>query len=192
MSIRGESDALLEKAPLLDAFSIESATAVVIGCGVGTVVTALIGFFGAWKDIDDLLKLYVFILFLVCGVQLAIGIYLSDLDWDYLRELWFQDDGEGYDRRDRLQRALDCCGWDTLTDSYSLPAGGYGPDCHDVTIRETCSTAIESELDKYINPVAVVSLVFGTIELLLLLCACYNVMVKPSQHYNVEDDAYSY
>ena len=138
-----ETETVQEEVVILQWFDLSLLAWAVFFSGLLTIVTGGVGFYGAyhakltymkvvlllkWYSSDCIVQ-YTFILFMVCCLELGIGIYLATLEVDVLEQFWFEDTDTGYGRRESFQEYFQCCGWSSLTDSYPYPGGGSSLFC---------------------------------------------------------------
>eukprot|EP00456_Euglypha_rotunda_P000002 TRINITY_DN0_c0_g1_i4.p1 TRINITY_DN0_c0_g1~~TRINITY_DN0_c0_g1_i4.p1 ORF type:complete len:228 (+),score=24.70 TRINITY_DN0_c0_g1_i4:87-770(+) len=99
-------------------------TAILIATGAGTIATSLVGFAGVYFRWTTCLKIYTIVMFGVCALQLAIGIFLFTRDVDtQIEDYWFDPTQDGLNNRVDYQATRDCCGWTTTTDSRTQAWG---------------------------------------------------------------------
>jgi len=160
-------------------------SAILVATGVGTVVTAILGFLGAVFKWTTWLKIYTIIMFLTCTLQLSIGIFLYTRDINkQCEDYWFDPTPDGVPTRAAYQNYLDCCGWastyDTRTDAWGptdCPTGfqpgwelgypGAWPPCYDAT---------KTWVKKYINPISVAAIVLAVFQFVALFGSCFIIM----------------
>lgn len=159
--------------------------------GLMTLITSVLGFYGAYSWKVTPIKVYTFILFMVICLELGVGIYIFQLDVDSLESFWFTDTDVGYDRRESYQGYFDCCGWNTITDSYPYPGGGLGPECHDFGIALTCRQASVNWMDEYILPISTAIIIVPMIEFISLIGAFF-IMATAGQQSNGRDFDFHY
>jgi len=167
----------IRNSQILSAFSIDILTIIVFASGIGTIIAAIIGFSGAWLRHLTLLKIYSVFVFIVVGIQFAIGIYLTTLDVNTLRTAWEEDDpqGQGRTRRYAFQDYLHCCGFDYWTDSI----GQLQTDCPYRPINPgdsappSCKQAAYDFVKTWIGPVWAAAITIACLELTALATTCF-------------------
>jgi hypothetical protein len=176
-------------AKLLKQLDIVLIGAIVTASGAVTIVTAFAGLLGACKQWAKCLKAYALVLFIVCAIQLAMGIYLSTLTLGDLQTTWEEDSDEGLERRISYQDFFDCCGWNYLTDSL-----GYlnTPCINAGYIFLTCRDATLNYIHDYVDPVAVGATIVASVELVAMSLACFVIMTQKGDVENFYDDPFHY
>jgi hypothetical protein len=186
-----QTEQVQEEVVILEFFDLTLLAWAVMLTGLMTIAVASIGFMGALKYKVSYLKVYTFILFLVCCLELGVGIYLASLEVDVLSSFWFEETADGFGRRIAYQTYFDCCGWATVTDTYPYPGGGLGPECHNYAISLTCRQATEDWMGVYIAPIAVAVVIIPLFQIISLAGSCMILQFAGSQTVE-EDHAFSY
>jgi len=172
--------------------------AILIATGAGTIATAIVGFVGVAFRWTTTLKLYTVIMFLVCVLQLAMGIFLYTRDPDKIEgSLWFDPTANGIAPRTAYQNYLKCAGWyntiDSRTDAWGPtdPPIGYVYGWEEVPplpgAWPPCLIATQNWLKKYINPLSQAAIVLAVFQFVALLGSCFIIMVAKKDG----DDFYS-
>jgi len=162
------------------------ACAILIATGAGTVATAILGFIGVAFRWATTMKLYTVIMFLVCVLQLAMGIFLFVRNPQKVEgDLWFDPTADGIVTRVAYQNYLKCCGWDltidTRTDAWGptdCPIGyvwGYEEGLPGAW--PPCRKATEDWMKKYMNPISQAAIVLAVFQFVALSGSCFIVMV---------------
>ncbi len=110
---------------------------------------------------------YVILVLITFLTQVAVGAYLLNLDMSSLRTSWEQDDETGAHRRQVLQNFLECCGFDTWSDSLGTlhTYCPYLPSFENGYKEPTaCYPAAKAFVNNWLGPVAIAAIVIGCIE----------------------------
>jgi len=162
--------------------------AILIATGAGSIATAIVGFIGVAFRWATTMKLYTVIMFLVCTLQLSMGIFLFTRNPEKVEgDLWFDPTTDGVTTRIAYQNYLKCCGWentiDTRTDAWGptdCPIG-YVYGWEEVPQRPgawpPCLTATQKWLKNYMNPLSQAAIVLAVFQFLALTGSCFIVMV---------------
>jgi hypothetical protein len=171
--------------------------AILIATGAGTIATAIVGFVGVTFRWQTTLKLYTVIMFLVCTLQLAMGIFLYTRDPQKIEgDLWFDPTyPQGVITRVAYQNYLGCCGWehtlDTRTDAWGptdCPIGYIpGWELGDTEATPPCLTATIAWKKQYMYPIAQAAIVLAVFQFVALSGSCFIIMVAKKDG----DDFYS-
>jgi len=176
-------------AQLLKQLDVVLIGGIITASGAVTVIISIAGMLGACKQWAKCLKVYALVLFIVCAIQLAIGIYLSTLTVNSLESTWAEDSEDGQSRRVDYQDFFKCCGWIFITDSL-----GYlntpCPDAGYVTL--TCAQATLNYVHTYIDPVALGATIVASVELVAMSLACFVIMTQKGETENFYDDPFHY
>jgi hypothetical protein len=185
-------------APIFHWYQASISSAILIATGAGTIATSLVGFAGVYFRWTTCLKIYTIVMFGVCALQLAIGIFLDTRNVDtQIEDYWFDPTQDGLDERTKYQTTRSCCGWATTTDSRTQAWGptqcppafvpgyewvprpdGAWPPCREATV---------DWIDKYVSPIAVAAIVLSVFQFVALAGSCWIVMVAKKDG----DDFYS-
>jgi len=184
-----QSKKVIAGAQLLQQLDIVLIGVIVTASGVGTILTSIAGLIGAIKKWGNFLKGYALVLFLVCGIQLSMGVYLTTLNTDQLQSTWNEDTDAGRQRRIDYQDHFHCCGWNTLTDSL-----GYldTPCPNPGVITLTCKQATINFMHQYVDPLALGSIVVACIELFSMSLACFVIMTMKGPVEDIMDNPFHY
>lgn len=166
----------------------EVSCAILIATGAGTIATAIVGFVGVAFKWTTTLKLYTVIMFLVCVLQLAMGIFLFTRNPDKIMgDLWFDPTADGIVTRTSYQNYLRCCGWyntiDSRTDAWGPtdpPIGfvyGWEEEPRNPGAWPPCLTATQDWLKKYLNPLSVAAIVLAVFQFVALSGSCFIIMI---------------
>jgi len=170
--------------------------AILIATGAGTIATSILGFVAVTFRWTTTLKLYTVIMFLVCTLQLAMGIFLYTRNPDKIMgDLWFDPTANGITVRVAYQNFLSCCGWyntiDTQTDAWgptTCPVGyQWGYEDGLPGAWPPCLPATTSWLKSYIIPLAEAAIVLAVFQFVALSGSCFIIMVSKKDG----DDFYS-
>jgi hypothetical protein len=181
---------------LFENMDTKVACAILIATGAGTICTAIVGFIGVAFRWQTTLKLYTVIMFLVCVLQLAMGIFLYTRNAEKIEgDLWFDPTPEGITVRVNYQNYLGCCGWantiDSRTDAWGPtdPPSGFVPGWEDNApgAWPPCLYATQQWQEKYMNPISVASIVLAVFQFVALSGSCFIIMVAKKDG----DDFYS-
>lgn len=176
---------------ILRAFDIELLAWAILFTGATLILTSFFGLYGAYFYLIRPLKTYTLVLFLICAMEMGLGIYLSTLDVDALSDFWFEDTDAAYGRREAYQDYFQCCGWNTVTDTYPFPGGGLGPACPDPAISISCVQATQDFLAQYINPITIVIIIVPSIQVISLMGAC-TILFYQEGNVQKMDDAFNH
>jgi len=177
--------------------------AILIATGAGSVAVAIVGFVGVAFKMPNTMKLYTVIMFLVCTLQLAMGIFLFTRDPNKVEgDLWFDPTAQGITVRVAYQNYLACCGWentiDTQTDAWgptpcpigfvygwedTPPADGAWPPCW---------TATTTWLAHYMNPLSEAAIVLSVFQFIAISGSCFIVMVAKKDGDDFYTSAFHY
>jgi len=163
------------------------ACAILIATGAGTIATAIVGFVATAFRWATTMKLYTVIMFLVCTLQLAMGIFLYTRDPQKVEgDLWFDPTANGITTRVAYQNFLQCCGWentiDTRTDAWGpteCPIGyvyGWEESPQAPGAWPPCYYATTQWLKKYMNPISQAAIVLSVFQFVALTGSCFIVM----------------
>jgi len=170
--------------------------AILIATGAGTIAVAIMGFVAVTFRWTTTLKLYTVIMFLVCTLQLAMGIFLYTRNPDKIMgDLWFDPTAPGIATRVAYQNFLSCCGWyntiDTQTDAWgptTCPVGYiWGYEDGLAGAWPPCLPATQKWLKSYIIPLAEAAVVLAVFQFVALSGSCFIIMVSKKDG----DDFYS-
>jgi len=178
-------------------------TAILIATGAGTIATATVGFIGVYFRWTTCLKLYTIVMFLVCALQLAIGIFLFTRNVNtQISDYWFDPTATGLDNRSAYQVTRSCCGWATTTDTRTQ---AWGPtDCPPAFVPgyewvprapgawPPCEQATIDWVHKYIDPISVAAIVLSVFQFVALSGSCFIVMVSRKDGDDFYTSAYHY
>jgi len=157
-----------------------------------TVLTSFIGAIGAYTKNMNILKLYVILVLITFLTQIAVGAYLLNLDMSSLRTSWEQDDQAGADRRDKLQRFLECCGFDNWSDSMgTLHTMCPYPPTYENGYKEptACYPAAKNFVNQWLGPVAIAAIAIGSVES-IAMAITFALIFKSKE--NNQDTAFDY
>jgi len=179
------------------------ACAILIATGAGTVAVAIVGFVGVAFKMPNTMKLYTVIMFLVCTLQLAMGIFLFTRSPNTVEgDLWFDPTAQGVAVRTSYQNFLDCCGWentiDTQTDAWGptpCPIGfvyGWEAQPRAPGAWPPCWTATNTWLAKYMNPISEAAIVLSVFQFIALTGSCFIVMVAKKDGDDFYTSAFHY
>jgi len=179
------------------------ACAILIATGAGTVAVAIVGFVGVAFKMPNTMKLYTVIMFLVCTLQLAMGIFLFTRNPDKVEgDLWFDPTAQGVAVRTSYQNFLDCCVWentiDTQTDAWGptpCPIGfvyGWEAQPRAPGAWPPCWTATNTWLAKYMNPISEAAIVLSVFQFIALTGSCFIVMVAKKDGDDFYTSAFHY
>jgi len=179
------------------------ACAILIATGAGTVAVAIVGFVGVAFKMPNTMKLYTVIMFLVCTLQLAMGIFLFTRSPNTVEgDLWFDPTAQGVAVRTSYQNFLGCCGWentiDTQTDAWGptpCPIGfvyGWEAQPRAPGAWPPCWTATNTWLAKYMNPISEAAIVLSVFQFIALTGSCFIVMVAKKDGDDFYTSAFHY
>jgi len=179
------------------------ACAILIATGAGTVAVAIVGFVGVAFKMPTTMKLYTVIMFLVCTLQLAMGIFLYSRDPNKVEgDLWFDPTAQGITVRVAYQNYLDCCGWehtiDTQTDAWGptpCPINfvqGWELDPRPPGAQPPCLTQTTNFLKKNMNPISLAAIVLSIFQFVALTGSCFIVMVAKKDGDDFYTSAFHY
>jgi len=179
------------QADIIRTLDIPLLTIIIAVAGLGTIVTSIIGCVGAWIRHNTILKAYSVIIFIVIGVQIAMGIYLFQLSVDSLRETWEEDSEVGLNRRISFQNYMTCSGFDYWTDAMGQlhTYNPFTPKSPLDPVPKTCKEAASEFVRKYMLPVAIAAIVIAAVEFVALGFTCFLIFQAKE---TVEDTAFSY
>jgi len=175
--------------------------AILIATGAGTIATAIVGFLGVTFRWTTTMKLYTVIMFLVCVLQLAMGIFLYTRNPDTVMEnLWFDPTAPGVSVRVAYQNFLSCCGWantiDTQTDAWgptNCPVGyQWGYEDGIPGAWPPCEVATKAWIKKYLMPLADAAIVLAVFQFVALSGSCFIIMVAKKDGDDFYTSAYHY
>jgi len=187
-----------DDASIYEYMETRKAAAILVATGAGSVFTAIIGILGAVFRWTNCLKMYTVIVFLVCTLQLAMGIFIFTRDVNtQLEDYWYDPRPEGVPKRQDFQNFLGCCGWENLYDTqtdawgptlcpgeyYAMNAPSDYPTCHDAT---------ESWITKNVMPLAEAAIVLAVFQFIALAGSCFIVMVTKKDGDDFYTSAYHY
>jgi Ca2+/Na+ antiporter len=161
-----KNDEMKQNTDVMEQLNLGMLTIIIIVAAGATVFTSFLGFMGAYYKSMLTLKLYVVLVLITFLTQVAIGAYLLNLNMSSLRTSWEQDDQEGAARRNQLQQYMECCGFDTWSDSI----GTLHTDCPYLptyplyTEPTACFQAAKDFVSGWLGPVAIAAIVIGSIE----------------------------
>jgi len=188
-----------DNASIFTYFQARVSSAILVATGAGSIATALFGLAGAYFRWTTCLKIYTVFMFLVCALQLAIGIFLftrnvNTQEGDY----WFDPTTDGYNNRVEYQNYLRCCGWHTTTDTQTQPWGpticpssGYNSTTS-TTSLPPCEKATEDWVHKYINPISIAAITLSVLQFIALAGSCFIIMVTRKDGDDFYTSAYHY
>jgi len=159
------NDANLQQAILND-LNVVIVALILVLCGACIILTSLCGVVGALKQWRKCLVFYAASLFLILCIQLAMGIYLNNLDESALSARW---KAATPSTRDAIQRYLTCCGWDEVSDTAPYPDCTYSTwsppvsNCHDKAI---------GYIKTNIKPVALAAIIIACFEFVSMFATC--------------------
>jgi len=179
------------------------ACAILIATGAGTVAVAIVGFVGVAFKMPNTMKLYTVIMFLVCTLQLAMGIFLFTRSPNTVEgDLWFDPTAQGVAVRTSYQNFLGCCGWentiDTQTDAWGpTPCPikfvyGWEDQPRAPGANPPCWTATNTWLAKYMNPISEAAIVLSVFQFIALTGSCFIVMVAKKDGDDFYTSAFHY
>jgi len=179
------------------------ACAILIATGAGTVAVAIVGFVGVAFKMPNTMKLYTVIMFLVCTLQLAMGIFLFTRSPNTVEgDLWFDPTAQGVAVRTSYQNYLGCCGWentiDTQTDAWGpTPCPikfvyGWEDQPRAPGANPPCWTATNTWLAKYMNPISEAAIVLSVFQFIALTGSCFIVMVAKKDGDDFYTSAFHY
>jgi len=177
------------------------ACAILIATGAGTVASAITGFVGVTFRWATTLKLYTVIMFLVCSLQLAMGIFIYTRNPDTVEgDLWFDPTANGITIRVNYQNYLGCCGWDdtidTRTDAWGptqCPVGFIpGWEDGDNGAWPPCLYATQQWLKKYMNPISTAAIVLAVFQFVALAGSCFIIMTAKKDGDDFYTSAFHY
>jgi len=179
------------------------ACAILIATGAGTVAVAIVGFVGVAFKMPNTMKLYTVIMFLVCTLQLAMGIFLFTRSPNTVEgDLWFDPTAQGVAVRTSYQNFLGCCGWentiDTQTDAWGpTPCPikfvyGWEDQPRAPGANPPCWTATNTWLAKYMNPISEAAIVLSVFQFIALSGSCFIVMVAKKDGDDFYTSAFHY
>jgi len=174
-------DQIKQSASLLNDLDVQLIAIIVALCGALILAASTCGILGAWKRWRKVLIFYSGTLFLVVLIQLAMGIYLRTLSAAALETKWHESTP---DERQGVQTYLQCCGWNSVSDSIPYP------DCTDTNVPvQTCHDATVAFINRNIYPIAGVAIGIGVLEIITLICACMLIFTgkAPKQSDGFED-----
>jgi len=195
---KGKADQFEHDAEIFHWYQAGVSTAILIATGAGTMFTSAVGFLGVYKRWTTCLKIYTVIMFLVCVLQLAIGIFLFTRDVDkQIEDYWFDPTTNGVTQRSDYQYVRSCCGWATTTDSRTQAWGptncppafvpGYEWQPRPEGAWPPCRQATIDWVHQYINPISVAAIVLSVFQFIALAGSCFIIMVSKKD----SDDFYS-
>jgi len=177
--------------------------AILIATGAGTVAVAIVGFVGVAFKMPNTMKLYTVVMFLVCTLQLAMGIFLYSRDPNKVEgDLWFDPTAQGITVRVAYQNYLSCCGWentiDTQTDAWGptpCPIGfvyGWEAEPRAPGAWPPCWHATNIFLASKMNPISVAAIVLSVFQFIALTGSCFIVMVAKKDGDDFYTSAFHY
>jgi len=175
-----------------------ASSAILIATGAGTIATATVGFLGVYFRWTTCLKIYTVVMFGVCALQLAMGIFLFTRNVDtQIEDYWFDPTQDGLNNRIAYQNVRACCGWLTTTDSRTPAWGptncptnyvaGYEWDPRWPGSWPPCETATVDWVHKYLNPISTAAITLSVFQFIALAGSCFIIMVAKKDG----DDFYS-
>jgi len=192
------ADQFESDAPIFHWYQAAVGSAILIATGAGTIATSLVGFAGVYFRWTTCLKIYTIIMFGVCALQLAIGIFLATRNVDtQIEDYWFDPTQDGETNRLEYQTTRSCCGWATTTDTQTQAWGptycpsnfvpGYEWEPRPSGAWPPCRQATIDWIHKYINPISTAAIVLSVFQFVALAGSCWIVMVAKKDG----DDFYS-
>lgn len=160
------------QADVLEDLSLRLIVTVVLFTSGGTVVTAIMGLVAVIKKVKKLLMLYILFAFIIFAVQLALGILMLNLKAENARNSFREDSQAGFERRERFQNYMRCCGWTYLTEEF-YPERVACIARHP-SYTDTCLSKVQEFMDQVITPTAIAVIVAS---LLLLVGLVASLMV---------------
>jgi len=185
-----KANAVKSQSDVLSTLDVPLLTIIVVAAGLATIVTSIFGFAGAIKESHLLLKFYIVLTFCVFVTQIVLGAYLLNLDISSLQTRWEEEGDAGKQRRVSFQDYLTCCGFNIWTDSM----GTLQTECpylptpeNDYKEPQTCKSAAQDFVDKWIKPVGIASIVIACIESIAIVISLFIVCKQTEK---VEDDSF--
>jgi len=195
---KSNADGFEKDAPMFHWYQSSISCAILIATGAGTIATSIVGFLGVYFRWTTCLKIYTIVMFGVCALQLAIGIFLFTRNVDtQIEDYWFDPTSDGVSERQKYQVTRDCCGWRTTTDTRTQAWGptdcpqhfvpGYEWEPQPANAWPPCRQATIDWVHTYIDPISTAAIVLSVFQFIALAGSCWIVMVAKKDG----DDFYS-
>jgi len=186
-----KSQTMKNNTDIMNSLNLGLLTIVIVVAAAATVFTSFLGFTGAYFKNMLTLKLYVVLVLMTFITQLVMGAYLLNIDMSGLRTSWEQDDSVGRNRRATLQTYMNCCGFDTWSDSLGTlhTPCPYLPTYPQYTVPQTCYTAATNFVRGWLNPIATAAIAIGCIES-VAMCITFALIFKSKDRNS--DTAFDY
>jgi len=130
-------------------------------------ITAVSGIVGAWKEWRKCLVFYACMMFIILCIQLAMGVYLNQLDPASVTARWHM---AAPATRGAIQEFLTCCGWERVSDTAPFPDCRY-PDWG-TNIVANCQYEAEQYIKAHIKPVALAAMSIASLEFVSMFATC--------------------
>jgi len=174
-----------DNATMIKGLNMKVASLLILMAGAATIACSLCGFWGSFKKVAILLKMYAMILFITSVLQLAFGAWLSTVKTDEtLRDQWFASDA--IQKRESFMAYMDCCGWDAQGDSSF--------DCviDDTQNGQTCNSATTKFINANMKPLASAAIAVGVIEIIGIVMSCVIIFKLTNDKDELYDNAFHY
>jgi len=179
-----QDQASLQQAILND-LNVVVVALILVLCGAAIVLTSMCGILGAIKQWRKCLVFYAASLFIILCIQLAMGLYLNDLNEDQLSERW---KAAAPETRGAIQEYLKCCGWDSVDDTAPWPDCAYTGDGWEPPV-EDCHTRAKEYIDTNIKPVSLAAVIIAVFEFVSMFATCG--LIYSSKDLKPDDDFFS-
>lgn len=178
-----------DKADVLKDLNLDVLIQIVLFCGVGMFLVAIIGLIAAIQRLKKLMVLYVVCIFVLLAVQLAMGIVMIIMKKDDVYSSYREDSEAGRVRRHDFQIYKECCGWSYVTEEF-FPERLACIATHP-TFNSSCGDKIQELIDTKVMPTAVVLLVSSLISLLGLIACIVLIMSQKQFKEDLFDNPFS-
>lgn len=177
------------QADVLEDLSLRLIVTVVLFTAGGTVVTAIVGLIAVFKRLKKLLMIYILFAFVIVAVQLALGILMLNLKAENARDSFREDSASGYERRERFQDYMQCCGWNYITEEF-FPERVACIALHP-TYTRTCLSEVQSFMDTVITGTAISVIVASVLLLVGLIASLMVIAFNRTSKEDFFDNAFS-
>jgi hypothetical protein len=181
-NIRKEADVLKD-------LNLDVYIQIVLFCGVGMFLTAVLGFVAAIFRLKKLMVLYVVLIFILLAIQLAMGIVLIIMKANDVHEAYREDSLEGQRRRQDFEVYAECCGWSYITEEFfpeRLACIAQHP-----SYTRSCGDEIQKLIDTKVKPTAIVLLVSSCFSFVGLIAAIVLIMSQKQKKEDFFDNPFS-
>lgn len=170
-------------APGIDTMRLVFVSRMIFVMGCATAGLAVLALFGKMKKIRQILQMYAIGIFVVCIIQLAMGIWLYTVE--VTDEIMENVEREGSGAYLEYQKWGKCCYWQEFPD--------WGVNCHiDDKIPPFCKDATVSWLESTMYPLAAVTIAGSCLQLIACVCTVIWVFGQAKEKVDITEDAFHY